>query len=242
MRLVLIIYKVTNLVNGKVYIGKTTQKINIRKNQHKYSSLKANSKSLIHKAIRKYGWENFEWEVIDLASSEDELNSKEIHWIKYHNTYLKGYNLTHGGDGSLGYKPSEEYLAKIHEKPTSAKLSKEQVIQIKRLLITGNYTQREIAEMFEVTRETIKCIKTGKSWSYVEIDGFIPSKYSMKGADNPTSKLTDEDVVEIKLMLKDGIKQQKIADLFGVTRSTIYKIKTGKTWSNIVIDDVEVKI
>lgn len=236
----MIIYKVTNLINGKIYIGKTTQKINIRRNQHKYSALKTNSKSVFHKAIRKYGWDKFEWSVIDKADSEEELNNKESYWIRYYDTYLKGYNLTYGGDGSVGYKPSKEYFEKIHKKPTNAKLSREQVIEIKKLLVAGNHTQYEIADKFGVTRDTVKCIKTGKSWSHVKVDGFTPSKYSMNGMDNPVSKLNYDDVIKIKLMLKDGVKQQDIADLFNVNRSTIYKIKTGKTWSNIAIDDMEV--
>ena len=94
-----IIYKLTNNINGKVYIGLTTRPFNIRMNQHKYDAVH-NGNYPIHKAINKYGWDNFTKEIIDNASSLEELKLKEQYWIKYYNSYgsTKGYNATCGGD------------------------------------------------------------------------------------------------------------------------------------------------
>ena len=231
----MIIYKVINLINNKIYIGKTTQKLNIRINQHKYDAFKNNKKSYFYKSIRKYGWDNFKWEIIDNALSERDLNDKEVHWISYYDSNNSdiGYNLTNGGDGSVGYKPSKETMRKKHENPTSAKLTIKQVAHIKKLLITGEYSQYKIAEMFNVTRETIKCIKTGNSWSYVKVDGFTPSVYSMRGEDSPVSKLTEENVRKIKIMIDNGMSNKEIGDIFNVSRTTILKIKKGERWSHI---------
>ena len=96
-----IIYKLTNKINGKVYIGLTTRPFNIRMNQHKYDAIH-NGKYPIHKAINKYGWDNFKKEIIDNASSLEELKLKEQYWIKYYDCCgtTKGYNATIGGDSS----------------------------------------------------------------------------------------------------------------------------------------------
>ena len=97
----MIIYKVTNKVNGKQYIGRTVKKINVRWNEHacNASSDKEKDQSILHKALRKYGKENFSIEQIDSANSIEELNQKEIYWIEKLNTRVVGYNLTAGGEG-----------------------------------------------------------------------------------------------------------------------------------------------
>ena len=56
------IYKATNKVNGKVYIGKTSAKLSVRKRQHTSDTYSKNSKTVFHSAIRKHGINNFEWE------------------------------------------------------------------------------------------------------------------------------------------------------------------------------------
>lgn len=91
-----VIYKRTNLINNKIYIGQTKNKPELRwksENTDKYSD--------IGKAIQKYGVENFKNEIIDKAYSKEELNQKEKYWIEYYNSqdYDKGYNRTKGGSG-----------------------------------------------------------------------------------------------------------------------------------------------
>lgn len=100
----MIVYKITNKTNGKIYIGKTIQKIAKRWYQHVIKSRQSDSKYLLHLAIAKYGEENFLVEVIDTASSNDELMQLECHYIKVYDTYNNpeiGYNMTPGGDTGL---------------------------------------------------------------------------------------------------------------------------------------------
>ena len=90
------IYKVTNKINGKVYIGQSVD-IGRRWRQH----MTAEDDIYFHKAIQKYGVENFEWEVIEQCKKKD-LDEREIYWIEYYDSFNKGYNCTRGGDGVSG--------------------------------------------------------------------------------------------------------------------------------------------
>lgn len=102
----MIVYKATNLINGKIYIGQTINTLEYRKNQHlREAKSKRRSTVYFHNAILKYGFENFVFEEIDCADTQEELNSKEQKWIAYYSSNNKeyGYNLDSGGKSS-GYK------------------------------------------------------------------------------------------------------------------------------------------
>ncbi len=73
----MIVYKIENLINGKIYVGRTVKKLNVRMSQHKNTT-----KTLIGRAIQKYGWENFRAEIIEECSSFEELVEREVYWIK----------------------------------------------------------------------------------------------------------------------------------------------------------------
>lgn len=104
------IYKITNLVNGKAYIGKTTFTIERRFQQHKEDYKKEINKNRpLYKAMNKYGIKNFIIEEIGNYSDE-QLNEKEIEYIKFFDTYYNGYNATLGGDGTSRINKEEIYL------------------------------------------------------------------------------------------------------------------------------------
>ena len=100
------IYKIENLINGKIYVGKSID-IQKRFRTHINDSFNENKPEynhLIHKAIRKYKVENFSFDVIE-ECNEDELDSKEMYWIHVYDCCVldgrnKGYNMTRGGEGS----------------------------------------------------------------------------------------------------------------------------------------------
>lgn len=107
-KVIMLIYKAKNKLNGKVYIGQTKNSLETRKRQH-LNSHKYNSFRCTHfsKAIEKYGEEAFEWEVLATTESVDMLDRLEIMYIsEYQSTDpSKGYNLTSGG--SNGYSHSD---------------------------------------------------------------------------------------------------------------------------------------
>ena len=114
------IYKITNTKTGKVYIGKTTRSIYDRLQGHINSANKGDNFQL-SRAIRKYGAENFTIEPIDVADSRDELNEKEVYYIKKYNSLENGYNMTVGGEGGNTYiDKSDKEMKVISEKISTA--------------------------------------------------------------------------------------------------------------------------
>ena len=112
-----VIYLITNLLNGKKYVGQTTN-IKRRIQQHKCGEL------YIDKAIQKYGWKNFKVEVLEECYTVEQLNEREIFWIAELNSKVpNGYNLTDGGDGIVGC--SEETRAKLALASKGRKFSEE---------------------------------------------------------------------------------------------------------------------
>lgn len=99
------IYKITNIINGKSYIGQTIQDVKDRFYQHCATKCsKAVLNMAIHRAIEKYGKSNFTIEVIEEIDSTN-LNDREKYWIKYYNSYNNGYNSTEGGqEGCKSFK------------------------------------------------------------------------------------------------------------------------------------------
>ncbi len=123
------VYKVSNNKNGKIYIGITSQGIDVRWSKH-CSDANTDSNFPIHNAIRKYGKENFQIEIIEVINNStdyDQLKEREIYWIKEFDSYNreKGYNLTLGGDGTFGRFHSEETKDKIRQKTIGHKVSKD---------------------------------------------------------------------------------------------------------------------
>lgn len=110
----MIIYKATNLINNKIYIGQTRHSLEKRKRGHIYRSIK-NTKVPFLKAINKYGFENFKWEIIHICDSLDKLNELEIFYIKKYNSTnsLIGYNVSDGGKVYSHWK--DKSLSKEHK-------------------------------------------------------------------------------------------------------------------------------
>lgn len=94
------IYKITNKINQKVYIGKTEKTIKERFKQHKVDYKKEKVKNRpLYQAMNKYGIENFLIEEIEYVPLNIDSSEREKFWIQYYDSYNKGYNATLGGDG-----------------------------------------------------------------------------------------------------------------------------------------------
>lgn len=144
------IYCITNMINKKVYIG---QSVNIeqRWKAHRVTAFNKNSSAYnnsLYRAIRKYGLENFTFEVLEKCLIE-QLNQQEQFWIKYYksNNSKYGYNLTAGGQTG---------------KPNS--LSSSQVEEIQKLLAFSSLTESEIGQKYNVSQRLISGINLGQYW------------------------------------------------------------------------------
>ena len=160
----MIIYKVTNLTNNKVYIGKTIKSLTHRKNNH-LSDARRGGKSLFHRAIRKYGAENFCWEVMDKVMFSDLLLELEKFYIsKYNSKAPNGYNLTDGGDGNCGWHPSGESRRKMSDahlgkrQPLSEE-TKRKIGEANKLSLLGKHPSEE-------TKRKMSESRTGKKHSH----------------------------------------------------------------------------
>lgn len=145
------IYKFTNKITNESYVG---QSVNIQKRyiQHKNRCKEAIGKCIentyFHLMVKKYGFDNFNFEIIEECKKE-ELNEKEMFYISYYNTlYPNGYNLTAGGSSRHSVALRDASAPK----------------DIRYLLKNTNLSICEIGEMYEVSHQTISDINTGKIW------------------------------------------------------------------------------
>ena len=131
------IYKITNTINGKSYIGQTIQNVKERFYQHCVTKCsKAVSNMAIHRAIKKYGKSNFTVEVIEEIDSTN-LNDRERYWIRYYDSYNNGYNSTEGGQDGIKLFKNLDTESIVREYKSGKSL-------------------REIGRLFNVDKQTIK--------------------------------------------------------------------------------------
>lgn len=131
------IYKITNKINGKSYIGQTIQNVKERFYQHCATKCsQAILNMVIHKAINKYGKSNFTIEVIEEVESTN-LNDRERYWIRYYDSYNNGYNSTEGGQDGIKLFKNLDTESIIREYKSGKSL-------------------REIGRLFNVDKQTIK--------------------------------------------------------------------------------------
>lgn len=128
----MIIYKITNKKNGKVYIGMTTTSLKSRWYLHKRSA-NNNSTTLMGRAIQKYGEDAFSLEIIDSAADRNELAEREKMWIELYSSRDNscGYNLAEGGFGGSGlfgeknhwFGKKNPFIKNLNKKRKGVKLS-----------------------------------------------------------------------------------------------------------------------
>ena len=162
-----IIYKITNQINKKIYIGQTRVTEPVRWQQHVWYANNCPEKEciLLCYAIRKYGKDNFFREVIETCDNKS-LNEREKYWIKYYNSNNRenGYNITIGGDGHCKF--SDEDIKKIFEEEgsivrASQRLGMDRGALSKRLQGMGFVTTRENPiEQYSLTGELLNIYST----------------------------------------------------------------------------------
>ena len=202
------IYKYTNKVTGNSYIGKTNN-IERRKREHKSNAYNSNSSfytSMWCKKIREYGYENFDFEVLETANAQN-WQEREKYWIEYYNTFNgKGYNSNEGGEGDgIRYK----------------KLTDEQANEVRELLLNGNEIQSIIASNYNISNTLLSNINQGLKY----VDESLP--YPLR-----KNYRNQEDYDELLYYLKETkLSFRLIALEVGMAESTVKKINYGKLCS-----------
>lgn len=165
------IYKISNDINDKLYIGKTLYTIERRWSQHKNNA--RNRKDLIHiplySAMNKYGIDHFTIEQVEEICDEKQLAEREQYWIKYYNTYNYGYNASIGGDGLQLY--DYDYIWELWERGDTIK-------QIAAKIPCNDYVVRTVLDIHNVSTEERK-----QRSSYRQDEGHKPYRRKVNQID-----------------------------------------------------------
>ena len=155
------IYKITNILNGHVYIG---QSINIEKRwqDHKREARTEGFPQYnytIHQAFRKYGLDNFSFEILE-ECEQSLLNEKERFWISFYDSYKNGYNETEGGDGGPIMKGEDNPRAKLTDDDVfdirSRALKCESQSEVYQQLYTDKISKRQFERIWQ-----------GEGWDHI---------------------------------------------------------------------------
>lgn len=199
------VYKVTNNVNGKVYIGQTNN-VKRRIQEHKHDKRRGYK---LHAAIKQYGWENFSVETLYYG---EDFNEKEKYYIGLFraNDPEHGYNVHVGGNDEKG------------ESNPASILKQKDVDRIIEELLTTDMTYDEIAVEHGVNRRYIENINKGASWRK---DGMqYPLKRFVK-------RLSSDSLSKIVSLLKDeSVSLSEIEEITGEERYTILDVNKGHHW------------
>ena len=199
------IYKYTNFINGKIYIGQTKQTLEQRDYKHR---TQLNDNTYFHRAIKKYGGKNFSLELIEDNIPFNELDKKEKYYISYFESFHttgKGYNLTEGGQWGSG----------------TQKITTLQSSYIKNLIQESTMTFAEIAFQFGVTIYCISDINRGKNFHDDDLH------YPLRQA--PKKSYIDEDKINIiiNMLLNTNMTQDEIAVATDIHSYTVGEINRG---------------
>lgn len=199
------IYKIQNLINGKIYIGQSVH-IQARFNAHKSEARNGNTRPL-YNTIRKYGVENFSFEVIEECSKE-KLNEREIYWIKKYDSFHNGYNLTPGGNEP--YKVDIDLIYSLWDNGKSMK---------------------EIAEIANIGKTSVyNYLCDYKNYSVFESNrrgGVLAYKTAIKN----NNKSLETKIIQYSLTgehIKDWYSQNQIERELGISSDLIGRVLNGK--------------
>lgn len=225
-------YKITNLVNGKIYVGKTSD-VNKRWAKHLKIAQTQEKKAYhyLHKSINKYGADKFTVEILENELIETEALDREKFWIKELNCKDPniGMNLTAGGEGTTGLKWSEESRNKkrgINNHNFGKPLSDETKEKLS-ILFSGEsnpfYGKKHPQEVVEFLKNR-------------EVSDDVRNVISegCRGENQWNAKFSDIDILDIRKKWDTGEKSQtELAKEYGVKPNTINQIVNRKRWTHI---------
>jgi len=193
------VYKITNHVNGKVYIGKSNTAKNRWKDHLAIAERQSpkNSYSYLHKSINKYGKDNFTFEIIEYFNDETLAYAAEQRYVLLYraNEHIYGMNMNSGGLGGMrhtqeikdkisakriGFKFSEESIEKMSkshlgQRPTFANFTDQDVIEIRRKfhdmkLRKIKYIREILAKEYNASISSISFVLNGKNYKHIPIE------------------------------------------------------------------------
>lgn len=226
------IYKL-NYPNGKIYIGQSND---IKRRMYEHNNinrLKNHYNSPCDLAIQKYG--RFEEvEILEIVTDNSLLNEREQYWIKFYNSNNKeiGYNLNEGGNALLG------------ENHSQAKLTEQEVIDIRRRRFQGE-RKKDVYLLYKdkITFCGFENVWLGRSWSYLGKEFIIPpneisrqeySSIANSGENNGMAKLNKEKVIKIREMYDNGESIVNISKMYPeVNKNSIRRVCKRETWKNV---------
>ncbi len=219
------VYCATNRINGKKYIGKTIGEMSVRRKKHENRALQGYMEAF-RCALRKYGFNNFQWDVLFESNNEKILNIEEIYYIKEQNTKPpNGYNMTNGGDGLTGI--TDKTRKKMSESHKGKKQTQEQ-IEYRSLKI------REAKRKNPVTKETRqKLSEANKGKKCTE-----ETKKKISEA-NKGKKRTEETKFRISRSSKGRYLGVSFEERYGEKRSEEIKDKIRKKLTGRKIENVQ---
>lgn len=157
------IYKITNDINEKIYIGKTILKIQERWLQHLRDCFRDRcEKRPLYNAMKKYGIEHFKIEEVEKVDDNTQLSDREQYWIKYYNSFNNGYNATKGGDGKsyLDYKLIIDTYQRVQNIKETAELVNADYSSVLHILHDANVTIKPSNQILqEKYGKKIECYK-----------------------------------------------------------------------------------
>lgn len=235
------VYKITNLINGKTYIG-ISKHIFRRWQEHKWSAKNIHSKSYnypLSRAIRKYGIENFSFEILEELNYNnlDLLKDKEKYYILQYNSINNGYNQTEGGDIS-------DYVSYGENNPNHA-ITTNDVINIRKRWAAKKETTNEIYLDYQdkINRSTFGYICAWKTWPDIlpelntEENKHWHLSVKTSGEKNGRAKLKERDVINIRHRKNNGeTLSQVYKDYSNIIGSGGFEnVWYGKTWKNVIV-------
>ena len=205
-----IIYRATS-PSGKCYVGQTVQELKVRKRCHQADSKRHDY--AFARAIKKYGIECFNWEVICEDVLEKHLDEYEIFYIDFYSSFRMGYNGDEGGKTRKGFKHTEETKIKMSKAKKGKALTEEHRRKISKSL-KGN--QRSLG--YKHTKKTRKKMSKAQTGTQA-------------GEKHPMAKLTLKQVKEIREKYNTGnYLQKQLGKKYSVHQATIQKIIKNITW------------
>ena len=205
------IYKITNILNGKIYIGQSVHP-DKRWWEHKNRAKTHYDEFPLHLAISKYGEENFTFEILEWTKDFDNEEKRLIK--KYNSLSPNGYNISEGGPNPVMY-------GEDHPRNT---VKNSDVLLIIQDLKDNKLTDRAIAKKYNITDKVISDINHG--YSHKMTNETYPIRIK-----RGSQKLTEKQADEIKELLRTTtLSYQKIADMYNVTKGNIYQINRGSNF------------